>query len=222
MVAVSASCCLLVLPYQHQNMSTRSSLMLCLFFFSSFLSSSPSPPPSSFFCLSSPVSLLLLHSIFLLSLSLALLLSLAAVSVSGPRASRKSDDDSCTCSCARSCSDHRRLHSSRCMQSTSAVYTHQASCHVRSNPSTASRNQPWPLLHFSVGTPFHGCSVPSDFVRILQEREQLAKYYGLKSVAMHLQNGHVSYCTARHIMVSGNCMPNDGCPVIVHAVLRSS
>ena len=123
MLAVSASCSLLTLPYQHHNLSPCSCLLLSFFFFPVFFSLS-----SSSFFLSSPVSLLLLPLssspvffpclllLFFPFFSWVLLLLLAPASMSGPRASRKSAADSCTCSCARSFPDHRRLHSSRCMQ----------------------------------------------------------------------------------------------------------
>ena len=55
MLAVSASCSLLTLPYQHHNLSPCSCLLLSFFFFPVFFSLS-----SSSFFLSSPVSLLLL------------------------------------------------------------------------------------------------------------------------------------------------------------------
>lgn len=57
---------------------------------------------------------------------LLLVLLLSAEYMSGPRASRKSANDSRTGSCTRSFPDHRRLHSSRCMQSTSTACRRQA------------------------------------------------------------------------------------------------
>jgi len=204
MLVVLASCCLHTLTApEHVSMFVPLALLFLLLSLLLLL-----------LLLFPPCLLLLFFPFF--SLVVLLFFSSSYVAVCSVRVrSRKNANDSC--SCARSFPDHRRLHSSRCMQSTSSACRRQAALRYIQNYFTASY-----LISLLLSQCFAALWIHSFMTaQCLQSMYECCRKGSSQqtitasgSMATHLQNEHVSPCTVRH--PSRDCMPSDGCLVYTY------